>query len=114
MLSVSVVPSVSVESAMESSDVLNDVFLRCVFQRYDDCVPLEETAFGGHASLQHADPSIADFLEHLTAACLCFVMHAGRKCPQFCANVVAIFLAPKPRVAMRSMAKRSSADRTML
>ena len=28
--------------------------------------------------------------------------------------MVAIFLAPKPRVAMRSMAKRSSVDRTML
>ena len=30
-------------------------------------VLLEETAFGGHASLQSADPSIADFFEHLTA-----------------------------------------------
>ena len=30
VLSVSVVPSVSVESAMESNEVLNDVFLRCV------------------------------------------------------------------------------------
>ena len=35
VLSVSVVPSVSVESAMESNDVLNDVLLRCVFERYD-------------------------------------------------------------------------------
>ena len=35
VLSVSVVPSVSVESAMESNDVLNDVFLRCVVERYD-------------------------------------------------------------------------------
>ena len=44
VLSVFVVPSVSVESAMESNDVLNDVFLRCSFERYDDSVPLEETA----------------------------------------------------------------------
>ena len=51
VLSVSVVPSVSVESALESNDVLNDVFLCCVFERYDDSVLLEETAFGGHASL---------------------------------------------------------------
>ena len=29
-------------------------------------------------------------------------------------SVVAMFLAPKPRVAMRPMAKRSSVDRTML
>ena len=35
MLSVSVVPSVSVEIALESNDVLNDIFLRCVFERYD-------------------------------------------------------------------------------
>ena len=45
VLSVSVVPSVSVESAIESNDVLNDVFLCCVFERYDDSVLLEETAF---------------------------------------------------------------------
>ena len=51
VLSVSVVPSVSVESAMESHDVLNDVFLCCVFERYDDSVLLEETTFGGDASL---------------------------------------------------------------
>ena len=43
--------SVSVESAMESNDVLSDMFLRCVLERYDDSVPLEETAVGGHASL---------------------------------------------------------------
>ena len=47
-------------------------------------VLLEETAFGGHASLWPADPSIADFLEHLTAACPRPVIHAGQKCPQFC------------------------------
>ena len=47
-------------------------------------VLLEETAFGGHASLQPADPSIGDFLEHLTAACPIPVIHAGQKCPQFC------------------------------
>ena len=29
-------------------------------------------------------------------------------------SAAAIFLLPKPRVAMRSMSKRSSADRTML
>ena len=45
---------------------------------------LEETAFGGHASIQSADPSIADFLEHLTAACPRPVIHAGQKCRQFC------------------------------
>ena len=47
-------------------------------------VLLEETAFGGNASLQPADPSIADFLEHLTAACPRSVTHSGQKCPQFC------------------------------
>ena len=44
-------------------------------------VLLEETAFGGHASLQPADPRIADFLEHLTAACPRPVIHAGQKVP---------------------------------
>ena len=86
MLSISVVPSVSVESAMGSNDVLNDVFLRCVFKRHDvksqdHCsVPLEKTAFGVHASLQPADPRIADFLEHLPAACPRPVIH-GSKVP---------------------------------
>ena len=47
-------------------------------------VLLEETAFGGHASLEPADPSIADFLEHLTAACPRSVRHAGQKCLLFC------------------------------
>ena len=94
MLSVFVVPSVSVESATESAmesqmTCLMKCFLRCVFQRYDAVwsaisVLLEETAFGGNASLEPADPSIADFLEHLTAACPCPVVHAGQKCPQFC------------------------------
>ena len=51
VLSVSVVPSVSVESAIEANDGLNDVFLRCVFERYDDSVLPEETASGGHASV---------------------------------------------------------------
>ena len=45
-------------------------------------VLLEETAFG--ASLQPADPSIADFLEHVPAVCPRSVIHAGQKCPQFC------------------------------
>ena len=47
-------------------------------------VLLEETAFGGHASLEPADPSIADFLEHITAACPRSVIHASQKCPHFC------------------------------
>ena len=50
VLSVSVVLSASVVRA-----VCDDVFLRCVLERHDvsqDCaVPLEETAFGGYASL---------------------------------------------------------------
>ena len=44
-------------------------------------VLLEETAFGGHASLEPADPSSAVFLERLMAACPLPVMHAGQKCP---------------------------------
>ena len=75
VLSVSVVPSVSVESAMESNEVLNDVFLRCVIERHTS---------SGDASFEPAVPSIADFLEHLTAACPCSVIHSSRKCPQFC------------------------------
>ena len=47
-------------------------------------VQLEETACGGHASLQPADASTADFLEHVTAACPRSVTHAGQKGPQFC------------------------------
>ena len=47
-------------------------------------VLLEETAFGGHARLEPADPNIADFLEYFTAAFPCFAIHAGQKCPQFC------------------------------
>ena len=54
VLSVSVVPSVSVESAMESNDVL--ITCSCAVSlsgtmRSAMSVPLEETAFGGHASL---------------------------------------------------------------
>ena len=54
-----------------SDDVLNDLFLHCVFERYDvktqyHCsVLLEKTAFGGNANLSPADPC----LEHPTAAC---------------------------------------------
>ena len=87
MLTVSVEPSVSVESAMES----NDVFMTCFFavsssgtMRSAMSALLQETAFGGHASLMPADPSLADFLEHLTAACPRPMIHAGQKCPQFC------------------------------
>ena len=86
MLSVSVVPSVSVESAMESNDVLLTCFGAVPLSgtmRSAMSVLLEETAFGGHASLQPADPSIADVLEHLTAAWQRPVIHAGHKCPQF-------------------------------
>ena len=64
VLSVSVVPSVSVESAMESCDVSMTCF--CAV-----------SSSGTH-------PSIADFLEHLTAACPRSVTHASQKCPQFC------------------------------
>ena len=47
-------------------------------------VLLEETAFGGNASLEPADPSTADLFEHPTAACPLPVIHAGQKCPQCC------------------------------
>ena len=72
VLSVSVVLSVCVESAMESNDVLTTCFCAVSLggtMRFAMSVPLEETAFGSHASLKPADPSFADFLEHLTAAC---------------------------------------------
>ena len=78
MLSVSLVPSVSVESAMESNDVLMTCF----------CPMLRDT----ERSLRSQR----------------FVVASGTP------SAAAIFLAPKPRVAMRSMAKRSSVDRTML
>ena len=43
-------------------------------------VLLEEIAFCGHACHWPADPSIADFLEHVTAAaCPRSVIHAGQK-----------------------------------
>ena len=60
VLSVFVVLSVSVESAMECQmTCLVKCFLRCVFERYDvksamslfHSIPLEKTAFGGNASL---------------------------------------------------------------
>ena len=69
----------------------NDVFMTCFgavslsgTMRSAMSVLLEETAFGGHASLEPADPSIADVLEHHTAACPRPLIHAGQKCPQFC------------------------------
>ena len=46
-------------------------------------VLLEKTAFGGHASLQPADPRGTDLFEHPTAACPRSVRHAGCKCTQF-------------------------------
>ena len=75
---VCVVPSVFVESAMVSNDVLNDVFFRCVVERHD------VTSQEDHCSKKAAHRSVVD---------------CGKP------SVVAIFLAPKPRVAMRSMAK---------
>ena len=69
VLSVSVVPSMSVESAT----CLMKCFFCAVFlsgtMRSAMFVLLEETAFRGDASLEPADPSTADFLENLTAAC---------------------------------------------
>ena len=61
---------------------VNDVFLRCVFERHDvkshdHSVILGKTAFGGNASLWPADPCIALFLEHPRP-----MIHAG-VCPQF-------------------------------
>ena len=46
-------------------------------------VPLENAAFSGNASLQPADPCIAQFLEHPTAQRLPVhgVIHAGQKVP---------------------------------
>ena len=76
----------------ECHGVVNNVFLRCVFERHDvkshdHCSVLrEETASGGHASLQPADPCSTDPLEHPTAACPRPMTHAGQKCPQFCGN----------------------------
>ena len=87
VLSVSVVPSVSVERAMESNDVVMTCFGAVSLSgtmRSAMSVLLEETAFGGHASLKPADPSIADVLEHHTAACPRPMIHAGQKCRQFC------------------------------
>ena len=68
-------------------DVFNDVLVRCVFERHDvksqdHCsVPLEKTAFGGHASLQPADPCSTDLSAHPAAACPRPMIHAGQKCP---------------------------------
>ena len=39
----------------------------------------KRAAFGGNASLQPADPSIALLLEHPTAACPRSVIHVGQK-----------------------------------
>ena len=68
VLSVFVVPSVSVESAMEwLMTCLLKCFLHCVFERYDAVCHVCATRrnrLWGHASLEPADPSIADFLEH--------------------------------------------------
>ena len=86
MLSVSVVPSVSVERATESNDVLMTCFLRCVFERHT-------SKSHDHCSKKKKPP---------------LAPTQGKP------SVVAIFLAPWPRVAMRSMAKRSSVDRTKL
>ena len=83
VLSVSVVPSMSVESATESNDVLMTSFalsLSCTM-RSAMSVLLEETAFGGHASVWSADPSIADFFEHLTSVYPRSMIHAGLKVP---------------------------------
>ena len=98
-------------------------------------VPLEKPAFGCNASLQSADPNIVHFLEHLMAACprpvhttaaaldVRRLLTFGAMLPSERSlrshdsgtpSAGAIFLAPKPRVAMRSMAKRSSVDNTML
>ena len=67
-----------------------DVFLRCVFgllgaksQDYWERKLLLEAT---QAPTQPADPSLAHFLEHPTAACPRSVMPAGQKCPQFCGN----------------------------
>ena len=75
VLSASVVPSVSVESALEPNDVLMTCFLRCVFERYDV------------KSQDHCSKKAA----------YRFVVDCGKP------SLVAIFLAPKPRVAMRPM-----------
>ena len=86
VLPVSVVLSVSVESAMQWSndvlnDVSNDVFTRCVFERHDvkpqdHCsVPLEKTTFGGHAA------RIFSNIQRLPVHVLWYTRH---KCPQFC------------------------------
>ena len=88
------VPLVSVECAMESNVALNDVFLRCLFER-----PTSKS----HDHCSKKPPEPAD--PRAVARCCATPCHL---------LPAAIFLAPKPRVAVRSMAKRSSADRTML
>ena len=131
VLSASVVPLVSVESAMESKDVLMTCFC-AVSSSGTHRSPMitiqKKPPLAATQAFEPADPSTADFLEHLTAACPRSVIHASQKCPQFCGigtaprgdamspserslcnhrvvvdcgkpSVVAIFVAPKTRVA---------------
>ena len=130
----SVVPSVSVQSAMESNDVLMTCFcavsldgtmrsLKITFQKCRlwrqhkplSCGPTHDVSSWSSAPHKPASaPRGRPMLRDATSPSersLCnhrFVVDCGKP------SVVAIFLAPKPRVAMRSMTKRSSVDRTML
>ena len=87
VLSVSVVPSVSVESAMESNDVLMTCFCAVSFERHDvksqdHCSKKPPLAATQAFSLR--TQALPIFLEHLTAACPRSVIHASQKCPHFC------------------------------
>ena len=80
VLSVSVVLSESVESAMECEMTCEMTCFCAVSLRG----LLAKTAFGDNANLELADPCLAHFVEHPTATCPRLVIHAGQKFPQFC------------------------------
>ena len=122
MLSVFMVLSVSVESAMECQmTCLMKCFLRCVFERYDAVCRVSTTRRNRlWRPRKPADPSIADFLEHLTAAGPRPVIHAGRKCPQFCGiwqeldTEQAVLRARSTRRSLRERGLESKAVETRL
>ena len=70
---------VFVESPIDCQIRVYDVFCGGVMS-----LLLEIHAFGGNAGFKPADPNIAHFFEHPTAACPRRMIHAGQKCPQFC------------------------------
>ena len=113
VLSVSVVLSACRECHGVSNDVLNDLFCAVSLSGTMQCavsVLLEKTAFGENASLNLADPCLAIFLEHPTAACPRSVIHAGQKCPQlswicrsWMLNGLCLELVPQQKVQGRDL-----------